>query len=98
MEDYPTKRDLQIIKNWSPNSPVWDDSNFHVFMEFIRDHWKYADEGFWEQEGIVYTLHTAGWSRNEDIINAMNKNFIFWALYWESSKRGGHYVFCPYRI
>ena len=26
MEDYPTKRDLAVIKNWTPDSPVWNNS------------------------------------------------------------------------
>jgi len=73
----------------------WDKNEFPIFMKYIRDHWKYADDGYWEEDGLKYTLHTAGWSGNEDIINAMRKNYIFWVLYWEQSNRGGHYIFCP---
>jgi hypothetical protein len=96
MNDYPTAKDLKSIKNWVPKT--WNGEEFHVFMEYIRDKWKYADDGYWEQEGLVYTLHTAGWSGNESIIGAMMKNYIFWMLYWESNKRGGHYVFCPRKL
>jgi len=95
MEDYPTDTELEAIEKWMPK--VWNGQEFHDFMEYIRDHWKYADDGYWEQDGLTYTIHTAGWSGNEDIIQAMKKNYIFWALYWESASRGGHYTFSPNR-
>lgn len=38
-------------------------------------------------------LSTGGWSGNESIIYSLQKNFLFWAMYWEKSIRGGHYWF-----
>lgn len=40
------------------------------------------------------TLHTGGWSDCEVMIDYLEReNKIFWALYWFSTKRGGHYEF-----
>lgn len=36
---------------------------------------------------------TGGWSANEAVISAMKKNHVMWSLCWESSHRGGLYVF-----
>lgn len=36
---------------------------------------------------------TGGWSGNESIIGAMQKNRMVWNFLWEQSRRGGHYVF-----
>lgn len=38
-------------------------------------------------------LHTAGWSGNEDIINALLENRMFTALWYKQWKTGGHYWF-----
>jgi hypothetical protein len=38
-------------------------------------------------------LKTGGWSGNEDIINALQQNVVFWTKYWRTSKRGGFYAF-----
>jgi hypothetical protein len=80
---------LNEIEHWP--SPL----NFHEFMEFVRANWQYANSGYFTRKGETYYLSTAGMSRNEDIIASMQRNEVFWLLYWESAKRGGHYVFCP---
>lgn len=91
---YPTEDYLEKIRQWV----VPDVEIFRQFMEDIKHHWQYADSGYWEQDGDKYTLHTAGWSGNEDLISAMRDNEMFWMLYWESHRRGGHYVFCPVSV
>jgi hypothetical protein len=50
-------------------------------MAFVRSLWKYADWS-WSQEGRRFSISTAGWSGNEELIEAMQENFIFWALCW----------------
>jgi len=89
--DYPSDEDLQKIETWDP-------ADYHGLMAYVHDKWQYADCGYWEQKDNVYKLHTAGWSGNESIIAAMERNIVFWMLYWFSSTRGGHYIFRPSAI
>lgn len=88
MSEYPTKAELDEIRNWG------GDFEFISLMEFIQGIWKYVDMGYFKRKGRTFWLSTAGWSGNESIINAMEENkHLFWFMNWESSKRGGHYKF-----
>jgi hypothetical protein len=62
-------------------------------MDYIKPYWQYSECGYWEEENGVYSLSTAGIGSNEQIIAAMQRNHILWAMFWESSRRGGHYTF-----
>jgi hypothetical protein len=84
-DGYPTEKTLRTIRRW----PLQD---FKGLMEYIFEAWKYADWG-WSRYGRRYSISTAGWSGNEEIIGALNANRMFWSLCWHSSRRGGHYVF-----
>jgi len=87
-DDYPTEDELHKITTWHPK-------DFVGCMEYILTLWNYADCGYWKQEGEVYYLSTGGWSGNEDIIEALENNYIWWMMYWCQSRRGGHYIFAP---
>lgn len=93
--EYPTDEELKTIKEW-------DITKQDVFelVDFIHDIWWMPDWGFTLKGKRVKTLYlsTGGWSGNEDIIGAMKDNWLFWATYWEKSKRGGHYCFKIKRI
>ena len=92
---YPSDEELATIRNW-------DYKDFEVLMEYVEDLWKYpnyfesfdiSDPTYKLKIGIKYKLSTGGWSGNEDLIGALQENSMFWACYWQESKRGGHYVF-----
>ncbi len=85
--DYPTKSELKKIREWDCND------GYKELMEFVKSIWEYADCGFWSKRGNKYKISTGGWSGNEDIIDALSKNSIFWMACWLESKRGGHYIF-----
>jgi hypothetical protein len=61
------------------------------------DNWHWGDYGFLlkEPKGKYQRLemHTGGWSGNEEIMTALQDNAYFFLLYWQRSKRGGHYYF-----
>jgi len=100
-DGYPTDDSLEIIRLWH-----WDDAR--GWFKFIESLWAYHDCGWkekdepheWEdlkqyKDKIVhrYYISTAGWSGNESIIRAMQKNDFMWHLNWVQSRRGGHYIF-----
>lgn len=90
MDEYPTEEQLKQIETW----PTED---FHGLMAFIKPLWKYAEIGYWTQEGESYSLSTGGWSGNDELITALRANYLFWAFYWYQSTRGGQYIFKPIR-
>ena len=95
-DGYPTDDALTIIELWH-----WDD--IKGWFDFIHDIWHLASWGWGESEvdnqfypderKHQYDISTAGWSGNESIIRAMQQNDFVWALTWEQSRRGGHYIF-----
>lgn len=100
-DGYPTERAHEIVELWH-----WQDQK--GWFEFIKSIWAYVDWGWeeklephdYKEDKMVYRYHvsTAGWSGNEGIIRAMEKNSFMWHLTWVSSRRGGHYVFEIYEM
>ena len=92
-DGYPTDEELQEIRQWSKNRIV--DYDVLGLLDYIRDRWRYADSGYFKLVGkrvLRLELHTAGWSGNESIIDALQEN-VFWFMWWQKSTRGGHYYF-----
>ena len=84
-ERYPSAVELRQIRNWN--------NDYEAMMKWIESLWAYRDFG-WRKKGHTYYVSTAGWSGNEEIIQAMKeaKNW-FWNQCWYQSTQGGHYVF-----
>lgn len=85
VDGYPEEPELEQIKNWP-----YEDRE--AMIEFIEDIWWSPEFGF-HLDGSELKLSTGGWSGNDDIIEAMQKNHIFWMFCWFESRRGGHYIF-----
>lgn len=96
-DGYPTDEELAEIIYWD-----FQKKSIYDFLEFIENLWYYPDR-FELRDGYknfpkrikvkkLY-LSTGGWSGNETIINAVERNFIFWMICWQKSQRGGHYWF-----
>ena len=84
--EYPTEEQLEKITAW----PALE---FYGLMEYIKPIWMYADSNYWTKENGEYHISTGGWSGNEEIIEAMQQNYIWWATFWQSAERGGHFKF-----
>lgn len=82
---YPGERELERIRCW----PMED---WPGLMAYVRARWVYADDGYWERRGSAYLLHTAGWSGNESLVQALSENVLFWSVCWVWSRRGGHHA------
>lgn len=88
MVNYPSDEILKTISEFK------DLSNIHALMKIIKPQWEFPDFG-WKQDGEIYYLSTGGWSGNEEIIDAMHHNIMWWLIFWQQSRRGGHYIFSP---
>lgn len=84
-DGYPTDETLRAISEW----PVPDDTQ--GLIEFVMAAWKYPDAIRYKNRW--FTFETGGWSGNESIVAALNKNLMFRVLYWYESRRGGHYEY-----
>ena len=85
MNDYPTKKQLQKIREWGY-------LDFQGLIDYIDDFFNH-DFGLIDFINNKAIIVTGGWSGNEDIINAMSDNIVWWDNYWISSSRGGKYIF-----
>lgn len=90
-ERYPTEEDLKFIREFDIiENPIID------LIEYLRAIWWMPDWGFKISEiaGVkLLELHTGGWSGNEDIMQALNENTMFWDTCYNSSETGGHFLF-----
>lgn len=87
-DNYPTEQELERVREFNA-------LDREGIIDFLRSIWNWADWGV-KVSGkhvLKLELHTGGWSGNEEIISALKDNHVFWALYWECSKRGGHFYF-----
>jgi hypothetical protein len=91
---YPTEEMLQEIV-------AWDYKDCKGLLDAIKPYWQYSDCGYWRTEEVEeygkkklhYHISTGGWSGNEDILESLKANTMFWILAWVQSRRGGHYIF-----
>ena len=85
-DGYPTEAAIEKIENWS-----WQD--WCGLMEFVEMLWYWPDDFQGSREARTYTLATGGWSGNEDLVGALQRNLAFWGACWLSSHRGGRHCF-----
>lgn len=95
-DGYPTVDALRLIENWHYENAVG-------WFDFIHSLW-YASDWGWKSEVVPhrfregrnvmkFDISTAGWSGNESIIKAMERNEMLWWSTHYRTTRGGHYVF-----
>lgn len=82
---YPTDETEQTIIEWPHGN------GFHSLLAYVARAWRYPER--FTVDTDAYRVSTGGWSGNEQLIDALQRNRVFWAFCWESSTRGGHYVF-----
>jgi hypothetical protein len=94
-EGYPDSKELEIIEKWETHDV------FGLF-DFIESIWAYSDWGYVKKWGkdhihndhcLFIELHTAGWSGNESIIEALQKNQYLMMMFYSKWERGGHFYF-----
>lgn len=100
---YPTEEELEYIKKFAIVVNKDGSNNIEDLFNYVHNLWAYAGWGWHENDGDsdvhdnmttkVYTISTAGWSGNEDLIRALESNWVAWSVAWYSSRVGGHYEF-----
>lgn len=86
---YPDDKELEAIETWEMD---WTGEGFRPLMDYVKSlNWEAY--GSWEQVGDMFRLATGGWSGNESIICALEKNFMFQAFCAEAWRKGGLYIF-----
>jgi hypothetical protein len=95
-DGYPTENELKTIREWDFFGAKNQVDCYHQFMIYIQNIWHWGKPYFYCLSDNRWIAITGGWSGNEDIINAMENNKIFWVMYWYESRRGGKYKFMPY--
>lgn len=94
-DGYPTQDALSIIESWPPsNITCWFD---FVFKIWTSPEWAWSttvkQHRYRSTNVREYKISTTGWSGNESIIEAMQRNYLLWSTTWYESRRGGHYTF-----
>lgn len=104
-DGYPTQDFLLALEEYPPDPDDWCSLSQNGkalavddLMHTISKAWKYSEPEIvihpnGSPEKQAWELCTGGWSGNEDIIRALQRNKIFWSSYWVLSTRGGRHVF-----
>lgn len=89
MSRYPSEVELKAIADWDYKD-IWGLVDFvnSIWSDYGRAEVVNARDTFGEH-CRKWRLITGGWSGNEDIIGALNKNVMFNMLYWYMDMRGG---------
>ena len=94
-DEYPTEAELEALKNWQPPGVGWSGSEPWLGILWLCDGaWnQYMGSIRWDDEAKQMTFATGGWSGNEDIIGALMENVMAQAMLWQSSHRGGKFIY-----
>lgn len=86
-QGYPTEETLAFIRSARVD--------FRKLLSFVHKAWQTpGDVEAWRtDDGLRFRFVTLGWSGNEELIQALEDNKIFWFMCWQSSVRGGSFEF-----
>lgn len=95
--DYPTEDTLDAIEKASPREALelaerawhWDD----WVTRTLKDHERLLMSAGATDDTEFIRFATGGWSGNESIISALNKNLMVRAVCWQLSARGGLHIY-----
>lgn len=87
----PTEATLDAIVRWEPNfnnPDPWSGLVEFVVSSFRTDYGAIREETGKDGEKLLVFV-TGGWSSNEAVLAAVERNYVFYAMRWHSSERGG---------
>lgn len=87
----PTNETLEAIEKWQPDFEASD--QWAGLIDFVKRAWNLDYGALREECGeegkALLCFVTGGWSPNETVLGAMDRNLLFHAVRWHSSYRGG---------
>jgi len=89
-DNYPDEASLKAIREWDiPKQGI------QGLLDLIEENTNWPDRQIYQtgKRVIKYEYHTGGWSGNEDVIDALHQNILFWRMFWRKHTAGGHYYF-----
>ena len=108
-DGYPTEEALEVIRKWDfADETNHEIHNLLDFVQrlwsypdrfcwystaYSKEYTKPDMSGKYKVKYRKLYLSTGGWSGNESVIDALQDNFMFWAMCWAKTERGGHYWF-----
>lgn len=89
-DNYPDEASLKEIKEWDIL-----EQGVRGLLDLVKENTNWADRQIYirGKKVLYFEYHTGGWSGNEDVIDALQRNTLFWWMCWQKSTRGGHYYF-----
>lgn len=88
-DGYPDYKEIETVARWDM------DDGFEGLFDYVGELWTYRN--YWSKtvcdSHIAYEFSTGGWSGNEDLVRALDRNRMARLLCWYSSRRGGHYEY-----
>jgi len=81
---YPDEGSLKQITEWDLKT-----KDLYGLLDLIKEntHWEDRQIHIKGKRVIRLEYHTGGWSGNEDVIRALERNPFFWILFWQKSIR-----------
>jgi len=75
----------------------WDilNTGTRSLIEYLKTIWWMPDWGI-KSTQRRFKISTGGWGENEELIDALMKNFLIGGFCWLKTERGGHYYFKHY--
>lgn len=89
-DGYPTDKVLDLFMSYEFKCKADVDR----FLEILEGVWYSGSDGYKRiktEFDDLLMLHTFGWSGNEEVIVALQNNFIFWGIAFNAHFTGGHY-------
>ena len=93
-EQFSERPELEAIRKWSPPKPWTTSREWAPIMELCMEAWDHEMGVLTvDANGRTFTFSTGGWPANEAVIEALHANLMARSILWESSHRGGKYVY-----
>lgn len=86
-DEYPSEEGIVTIETWEPTEGF----DYMPLLRAIQRVWRWPS--YFRLTARRAYVSTGGWSGHEDMLNALERNHMFWTLHYLQHRRGGHFIF-----